>query len=160
MTDKIFVSDNSIVTLTCPECHKSTDADISRYKDLDKLVKLKISCSCGKPYAVVLERRRTFRKDVDLPGKYLYRPQGGMSQKGLMTVVDISRVGMRMKFRQLPKIQAGAEIEVEFALDDKQCSVIRKQVIVRGINAPFIHGEFCSFDAYESGDKALGFYLL
>ncbi len=159
MTEKIYVSDNSIATLTCPECHASTDADISRYKDLDKLVKLKIACSCGKPYSVLLERRRTFRKDVDLPGKYLYRPQGGMSQKGVMTVVDISRVGMKMKFRQLPKIQAGAEIEVEFALDDKQCSVIRKQVVVRGIKGLFIHGEFCSPDGSDSGDKALGFYL-
>ncbi len=159
LTQKIFISDNNTATLVCPECNASKDTDVTKYKKLERAVRLKIKCTCGNSYSVMLERRRYYRKATQLQGNYVYSLSSGQQQKGSMTVMDISRGGVKLKFAVLPKIKVGDTFNVEFRLDDKQQSLIRKQVIARNIIDPFIGVEFSSADSSDPSDKALGFYL-
>ena len=159
MARKVFINENNTATLVCPECSKATTIDVSKYKDLQRLVTLKVICKCKKPFSVTLERRRHFRKPVDLKGKYEYRPSGRPASRGTLSVLNVSRSGLKMKFNQLPELEAGVRLNVEFTLDDKHNSLIRKEVVVRGIKNNEVGAEFCSFDASDPSDKALGFYL-
>ena len=159
MTQTVFVADNNIATLVCPECNASKNTDVTKYKDLEKLVRLKIKCTCGSSYSVMLERRRHYRKKTNLPGTYVYSSAGGQQQKGPMTVTEISRGGVRLKVMVLPKFEIGATFYVEFHLDDKQQTLIKKKVTARMLAERFIGAEFCSIDSSDPSDKALGFYL-
>jgi c-di-GMP-binding flagellar brake protein YcgR len=107
----------------------------------------------------MLERRRYYRKKTNLPGAYVYSPAGGQQQKGSMTVTDISRAGVKFKVMVLPKFEIGATFYVEFHLDDKQQTLIKKEATAKMIADRLIGAEFCSIDPSDPSDKALGFYL-
>ncbi|MBW2219391.1 MAG: hypothetical protein JRF40_07875, partial [Deltaproteobacteria bacterium] len=50
-----------------------------------------------------------------------------------MTVTDLSRSGLRIKLNSPQDLVRGAKLNLEFILDDKQRSVVNKEVIVRSI---------------------------
>jgi hypothetical protein len=159
MTQKIYVTDNNTAIFVCPECNMSKAADVSRYKYINKSVRLKIKCRCGNSYSVVLERRRQYRKQVSIPGKYAFYPPHGKFQNGAVTVVDISRGGLGLKFRTMPAFEVGSTFVVEFYLDDRRKTFIKKEVVIRRMTEQFVGTEFCSVDPSDPSDKALGFYL-
>ena len=156
---KIYLTESDKVTFECPKCHASKNADISKYKKMTSSVTLKVKCPCGNVYSVTLERRKHYRKETKFPGIFTFRPLVGNDQKGPMTVLDISKGGLKFKMLSTPIFIRGDIIEVEFNLDNKNRTQIKKQVYVRNIKDNFIHVEFCSFNTNDSGDKALGFYL-
>lgn len=158
MTEKVFVPENNIATFVCPECNASKARDVTKYKNILKAVRLKIKCGCGHSYSAVLERRQTYRKKTSLRGKYKVHPREGLLWEG-MTVVDVSRGGLNMSVKQMPHVKVGDVIVVEFHLDDKKHSLIKKEIIVRRLAEGYIHGEFSSIDPSDPSDKALGFYL-
>jgi c-di-GMP-binding flagellar brake protein YcgR len=145
--------------LVCPECNASKNTDVTEYKKLEKSVRLKVKCTCGNSYSVMLERRRSYRKETNLPGNYACRDSSGELEKGAMTVINISRGGVKFKTKVPPKFKVGATFDVTFQLDDKQKSIIRKEVVAANINDRFVGVEFCSVDPSDPSDKALGFYL-
>jgi hypothetical protein len=73
-----------------------------------------------------------------------------------MTVEDISSTGMKLKLNAPQGFTVGDHMEVDFSLDDKHRTLIKKRVIVRNIIGPFVGVEFGPAEAL---DKALGFYL-
>jgi hypothetical protein len=156
---KIFLSDKNTALFECPKCHKSKEADVSKYKNLETSIKLKVKCRCGNVYDVILERRRQFRKGTHLPCKFHYTSLSGEEQNGVMTVLDISKGGFKLKMLIEPKFKKGDIIEVEFNLDNSSKTLIQKQVFVRNIKSTIVNVELCSFDPNDSGDKAIAFYL-
>ena len=160
MTNKVFVTDDKIATFVCPECGNTRTADVSEYKQLDKAVRLRIQCSCGNSYSAVLERRDKYRKEAKFPGKYTLNLSGKEVDEGAMTVVNISRAGLRIEFKEMPNFEVGTKLLVEFRLDDKQDTLIKKDVIVKNISGHSVGTEFCSISSSDPKDKALGFYLL
>jgi len=159
MTQKVLITEKNAAIFICPECGRSKNADVSKYKKIEKLVRLKIKCACGSSFSVVLERRKCVRKQTNLPGKFVWTTPGGQQEKGPMTVVDISREGLKLKVTIMPKLEIGATINVEFQLDDKQKNLIKKDAIVKNMNDKFISAEFSSSCSSDLGDKALRFYL-
>jgi hypothetical protein len=156
---KIYLSDQDTAFFQCPKCHVSKEANVSKYKTMATSVTLKVKCPCGNSYSVTLERRKFYRKATRFPGKFIFAPLAGDDQKGAMTVLDISKGGLKFKVTATPVFQKGDIIEVEFNLDNKNRTLIRKQVYVINIKDNFVNAEFCVFDTTDSGDKALGFYL-
>lgn len=153
---KIFVPDNNIVLFECPECKISKEVNVSKYIAFETLVRFKVKCSCGNSYPVILERREFYRKDTNLQGRFT----DGRKHKGGMTVLDISRGGIRFKtYKILKAIKTGDALEVEFYLDNNKNSLIKKQVVVKNVNNSIINAQFCYFDLNTSGDKDIGFYL-
>jgi len=159
MTQKVFITDQDKATIICPECNLSTTTDASQYKKINKEVRLKINCTCGHSYSIFLERRKQFRRETNLPGKYILRSSSRTEKKGILTVRNISRSGLKLEIKIMPSIKIGSSISVEFNLDDKNETLIKKDVIVKMIIEPVLGTEFSSFDPSDPGDKALGFYL-
>jgi hypothetical protein len=156
---KIFLSDKNTAFFECPKCHVSKEADVSKYKKLEVSIKLKIKCGCGNTYEVLLERRKYFRKDTMLPGKFTYRPLLGEDQAGILTILDISKGGLKFKMLTEPHFEKGEIIEVEFTLDNLNKTLIKKQVFVRNIKDNFVNVEYCSFDLNIPEDKAINLYV-
>ena len=156
---KIFLSDQDTASFICPKCHATKEANVVKYKKMATSVTLKVKCPCGNSFSVTLERRKHYRKETKFSGKFIFSSLFGDDQKGPMTVLDISKGGLKFKTLSKPIFQKDDIIEVEFNLDNKNRTLIQKQVVVRNIKDNFVNAEFCSFDPNDSGDKALGFYL-
>jgi len=156
MTEKVYMSSTKMATFVCPKCHKSKTVNVSKYADLDKKVKVSVRCPCGHAYISLLEKRKRYRKETNLPGSYSHFINGKQMDGGLMIVRDLSTVGMKLQIDADHDLDVGDVIQVEFHTDDAQRAFIKKKVIIRSINGPIIGTEFAST---EGIDRALGFYL-
>lgn len=153
---KVFISADNKATFICPKCQNVKITDVSQYKNMDRAVRVKISCPCSHVYSVLLERRKYFRKQTNLPGDCYF---GTKKMRTPIIVKDISRVGLKFELQRNEKFKVGDIVLVEFKLDDKHSSLIRKDVRIRKISGLTIGGEFLELDPTSASDKALGFYL-
>ena len=160
MAHKIYINSDNTATFTCPECGKTKNADVSRFANREKTVKIKATCACGHSYNVFLERRRQFRKNTNLPGIFRCTPESTRvlttPYKDQMLVVDISRTGLRLKILSMPNLHVGDQLNVEFNLDDKNQSLISRDVIIKNINAPYVGVQYAQRTHHDS---IIGFYL-
>jgi hypothetical protein len=81
----------------------------------------------------------------------------GDVDKGNMRVVDISSNGLKLKLNVERHFNSGDRIRVEFHLDDKRRTLIKKEVIVRNVFKNLVG---TSFSPSEGDDPSLGFYLM
>lgn len=156
MTEKVYITSQQMATFVCPKCSRSKTVSVSKYANVDKLIKVNVKCPCGHAYTSILEKRRQYRKATSLPGSYIHFIDGRPVNRGVMTVVDISATGMKLKLTTPQGFAVGDQMKVDFDLDDRHRTLIKKQVIVRNINGPFVGVEYGPAEAL---DKALGFYL-
>jgi len=159
MAEKVFVTENNMAVFECPQCNKAKRADVSRYKDIRQIIRLKVKCPCGHSYKVVLERRRHYRKDVNFPGTYTRVLSDYTEDKGGITVKDLSVSGVKIKLNVAKDFKVGDILSVEFRLNDKQRSSIKKEAVIRKISNPYLGLEFNSVDSSDPSDKAIGFYM-
>lgn len=159
MAEKIFVTEDNMAVLECPQCKKGKRVDVSRFKDVRQAVKIKVKCPCGHLFKVILERRKSFRKNVNFPGTYTHVLPDYREDKGGITVKDLSRSGVKIKLNVKKEFKPGDILLVEFQLDDKQRSRIKKDAVIRKISDPYLGLEFKSIDSSDPSDKAIGFYM-
>lgn len=158
--EKVFVK-NDKATFVCPKCKKTTVEDVSLLIQCDVAVRIKHGCTCGHVYDVLLERRKFYRKPVKLPGIFYLNPTD--KQKRRMTVRDISRGGVKLQLDDPIQLSISDTISIEFRLDDKHKTLIKKEVIIRNSYGNQVYGaEFFSRDLKNPYDKAydmaIGFY--
>jgi hypothetical protein len=156
MTEKVYITSQQMATFVCPKCSRSKTVNVSEYFNLDKLIKVNVKCPCGHAYASTLEKRKQYRKETHLPGTYIHFIDGRPVHRGLMTVENVSANGLKLQLSAELRCALGDELEVEFSLDDRHRTGIKKLVIIRNIYGPYIGVEFGPTEAL---DKALGFYL-
>lgn len=157
---KAFISSTNQVTFSCPQCKNTRTVDVTKYRALDKAVKIKVHCPCGQDYPVLLERRKQFRKAVSLPGTYTRIYNQRRAGKGTMVVKDVSRNGLSIRVSDMTHMKNGDILEVVFKLDDPKQSTIQKEVVIRKIFGYDLGTEFLSIDPGNASDKAIGFYLM
>ncbi len=159
MAEKVFVTENNMAVFECPQCKKGKSVDVSKFKDLRQVVRIKVKCPCGHIYKVVLERRKYFRKDVNFPGTYTHVLPDYNEDKGGITVKDLSRAGVKIKLNVEKEFKIGDILSVEFQLNDKQRSFIKKDAVIKKISNTYLGLEFNSVDSSDPSDKAIGFYM-
>jgi len=159
MAEKVFVTGSNMAVFECPQCNKGKSVDVSRYKNIQQVVRIKVKCPCGHTYRVVLERRKHFRKDVNFPGSYTHVLPDYREDKGGITVKDLSRSGIKIKLNVEKDFKIGDILSVEFQLNDKQRSLIKKDAAIKKIDKPYLGLEFNSIDSSDPSDKAIGFYM-
>ncbi len=157
MTQKVFITSKNTATFVCPECGNTSITNVSKYAAIDKKVTVNCKCICGNHFKVSLEKRRQYRKGTNLPGVYYYDLGHGDVDKGNMRVVDISSNGLKLKLNVERHFNSGDRIRVEFHLDDKRRTLIKKEVIVRNVFKNLVG---TSFSPSEGDDPSLGFYLM
>lgn len=153
---RAFISKDDKATFKCPKCQKIQIKDVSQFKNINKAtIKVKCKCPCGNVYKIILERRREVRKPVSFVGIYTSLEKG-MDVQGRMTIVDLSRSGLRFQTRMPQQFEAGEKVQIEFNLDDQQQTPIKRNVIIRSQHGNSVGASFESSDHYDK----LGTYLL
>jgi hypothetical protein len=158
MIQKVFVSSENMATFICPECEKPRTKDVTSFMGVQRHVRVKVKCPCGHMYSVQLERRRHYRKKVELRGVFMVE---GEDREVPMKVINLSRSGLEFTVIGKPWLKPGEILMVDFRLDNKDQAKIQKKVRVKNLN-PIrerefsVGAEFCYLDDY---DKILGFYL-
>lgn len=166
MAQKVFIGSNNMATFVCPQCEKSRTVDVSRYQNLERASKVKIRCSCGHTYSVELDKRKHYRKETQLTGMYIHIVSSlgdNFSEevgKGIITVLDLSRTGLRFKLNVPPSFGPGDKLMLEFRLDDAKRTLVRKEVVIRNIRELVAGAEFTHHDPSDPSEKAIGFYLM
>ena len=156
MTEKVYITSQQMATFVCPKCSRSKTINVSKYTDLDKLIKINVKCPCGHAYSSILEKRKQYRKKTNLPGTYIHLVDGRPRNRGIMTVENISATGLKLRLNAPLNGTIGDHLDVEFNLDDHNRALIKKHVIIRNISGSNLGVEFGPAEAL---DKALGFYL-
>jgi hypothetical protein len=157
MVERAFITSLKTAKFVCPKCKRSKIADVAQYIQLDQIIRVKVNCPCGHSFIAILEKRKQYRKAVNLPGSFTHFNGGRVMTKGLMTVCDLSLTGIKLKVNYPYPFSVGDLLAVRFSLDDYQKTLIDKKVLIQNLNLPFIGSKF---PITESEDKTLGFYLL
>ena len=151
-TPRVFVTSTFTATFSCSECGKSYSKDVSQFIGHQAQVKLKYKCKCGHSFSVILERRRSIRKERNLKGLII---QGQKKWNGLIT--DLSKHGIKFKLLEPAGLEVQKTAEVRFTLDNPNQSEISRLVIVKRAFSPSVFG--CEFvDEVHFDD--LGKYFL
>lgn len=152
---RVFVNDKGDATFICPACNKGVIRDMSDFTHIESAVRLKCKCSCGHVYRVLVERRRHFRKPVNLMGRFFFQGPKGKPGRGLIRVRNISQSGIQFSINTEPEFKVGDKLTIEFTLDDGERSQIREEGVVRRIKGNVIGLAFHTTDHYGQ----LGKYL-
>ncbi len=149
---KSFVNTEGISVIKCPSCNKIKNLQADQFRGRQHV--LKVRCSCGHAWSLLLDFRRHYRKETELDGTYTLDPPaiGG----GRITVINISRSGVGCKVTSSHSIKIGQKAHLCFNLDNKKQTAINKQVLIRTVLGNYIGCEFVEDNAFE---KDLGFYL-
>jgi len=145
-------ADNS-ATLTCPSCGLVKHFSAAPYYSTRHT--MTVRCSCKTSFTILLNFRRNFRKPTNLPGTYQIISPGSVGG-GIMKVTNLSRGGAEFTVSGVHNLAKDQEILIEFQLNDKKQSVLRKQAVVRSVRQNVIG---CEFEFFGEMDKALGFFL-
>lgn len=142
---------NWTTKIICPDCRCSRSVDVSAYKKLAKAVKVRIKCKCGHSQVALLERRHRHRKPTSLKGNYIPKLFDKKIHREEIEVKNLSSSGIRFKFIDNGKYEfkPGDELLVEFSLNKMPGSLIRKEVIIKGFNMPFISAEFKNKNSFN-----------
>lgn len=149
----VHVRDNNAATLICPACNTVKHIAVSKFQHSRHT--LSVRCRCQHVFNVLLDFRRHFRKQISLPGTYIITSEGGVGG-GLIHINNISRGGLGFTVSGLHRIEQGQEILLEFQLNDRKKTALRKQAVVRSVRQNAIG---CQFKESTELDKALGFFL-
>jgi hypothetical protein len=104
---------------------------------------------------VLLERRRHFRKSVNLVGMFFFQGSKGNPIKGLIKIRNISQSGIQFSINSMPEFEVGDKLTIEFTLDDEEHSLVREAGIVQRIRSNIVGLDFNTTDHYGK----LGRYL-
>ncbi|MFC1887041.1 hypothetical protein ACFLZM_08305 [Thermodesulfobacteriota bacterium] len=177
---RVFLTDEDTANFSCPKCNAYRELNVSKYKKIEKSVRLKYKCQCGHSYSVILERRQGgLRKDTELFGEYTYIRSGQAVFKRSLIVKDVSKSGIRFQMYQ-PNVnviqhglssgtdvsvdqetskditlQVGDQVLIEFRLNDTKKSMIKENGVVRWISGSLVGAQFTD----KNPDPALGFYM-
>ncbi len=115
---KVFMDSDNRVFFICPRCDRAQRQDVSAYRHHNRPVRLAFTCeTCGGTASVVLERRSHYRVQVGKPGTYGTLPG---PPDGTITVLDLSRTGIRVELDHDRGFKTGDRFWVAFTLPNEE----------------------------------------
>jgi PAS domain S-box-containing protein len=156
----VFPRDDGLVLLTCPRCGFQESVSCDQFEKLGNA--LSVTCPCRTNFSAVLEKRRSFRKEVRLAGHFalegdLGNRDAGGSIWGLMVVRDLSKAGLRFSTTKADLVHPGDLLMVRFHLDNSNKALIHKPARVISVTDNEVG---CRFEGDDSYDITLGFYFI
>ena len=156
MSEKVFITSDNKVVFRCPNCQRTKTMDAADLGERQPL-RFKLKCPCGHVTVSTVEKRRYYRKEIDLPGSYTRYVEGKPAGSGLLRVNNLSTTGMKLFISTQERFAAGDLLKVSFTLDNAQRSQVQKKVVVCSVTPPNYGVEYAP---NETIDKALSFYML
>jgi len=159
--ETIYIFGKDTAAIVCAECGRSKRMDVTRIKNI-RVPRL-VTCSCGATFQILFDRRRYYRKEVQLMGKYALK---SVMEPEAFIVTDISQSGIRFQglskdlrdLQSIKGIDCGDIINTEFRLDNSARSLIRGKAVVRHISAGYVGADFLGPDEFMK--RELGFYMM
>jgi hypothetical protein len=152
MAEKVLIDGDNRATFTCPACHSQKTVVVSGFPEEGPPRRISCRCPCGNRFAAVVERRRSARRELNLPGRFISQRS---PFRGLIRVLNISRSGVRVQVNGRPRFAAGERLLLEFELDDANRSTVRREVEVLSILENRFSARFTAKGHYDE----LGPYL-
>lgn len=143
---KTLLREDKTAVVKCPECRRVKTIPVYKLKQVKKHLKIKCSCECVFP--IELEFRNIRRKETRLRGTYLN--YADPKDRKLMVVKDVSMNGIGFNPLVRHNLQPDDRIRVEFELDDRNATIIKRDAVVKLVKGEFIGCEFIGFDEYDS----------
>ncbi|MBA3009180.1 MAG: hypothetical protein KKF12_20825 [Proteobacteria bacterium] len=153
MEQKIIIDNLDTARLACPQCKRTKTLQLSEYKLIKRLTRVKYKCNCGHTYLAILEKQSSPQKDTMLAGTFISR--GNLRCSGKMIIKRLNSKGITLKTNIEQKILPGLDLMLEFVLDDAKQSIVKKQVRVLARNGRYLTAEFTCAEHYDN----LGPYL-
>jgi hypothetical protein len=150
---KIHVRDNNTATLMCPSCGAVKHIAAEKFRHGRHT--FNVRCRCQLVFSVLLDFRSHYRKPTSLPGTYEIISEGGVGG-GIIHINNISRGGIGFTVSGLHRIEKDQVLHVEFQLNDKKKTALKKQVVVKSVLQNAIG---CQFKETTVMERALGFFL-
>jgi hypothetical protein len=150
MVEKIFLTKSGKAEVLCPECGKTKLTDFERFRNINKKLKLKVTCKCSHAFSIILERREHVRHRVDLRGVLIAN-----QETYNIKVFDISQRGMKIRTREVLDLNYYDKVVVEFILDDDRESMISKDAVIKQIDQKYIGVQFSSPNHFDMFGKYL-----
>ena len=152
MTAKaIFPDPQGNIYLLCPFCNANT---IKSAKLFPVHKAVRIDCSCGKSYEIIIEHRIAFRKKTSLSCAYWKKDSFDVPKQG--TIHDLTLDGCLLHLSDGHALLQGEHIQLLFQLDNPERSRIKREAVIRRINGNYIG---CQFVNKPALDAVLGFYV-
>lgn len=156
MPQKLFLSESNKAILACNICNRQKVVDMTRYLAKGGVSMFKVNCTCGNSWTLFIEKRRYARKTTNLPGDFFIFRDNRAVDNGHMLVVNMSQKGLGLKLNRTKDIAVDDTLKVEFYLDNKEHTFIKRTVQVRNMKFPFVGTMFEKIDRL---DPDIGFYL-
>lgn len=164
---KAFITDDKVVIINCPECHRSTKVPLAT---IGKRHRCRVKCTCGNVFVAEVEYREKFRKQVAFPGFYeITRSTLSAMRNGARVhwesvaidgkvpncqIVDISPAGIGFLKKDKRLLNINDVIRIRFKLDNSAKTEITQECAVKFIKNDAVGCQMLSKNI------SLGFYLL
>ena len=152
-TVKTYVRNDDTATLICPACKTVKHIAAGDFRQGKHTIT--VHCICQQTFNVLFDFRQYYRKQVNLPGTYEIISEG-RSGGGIIQINNISRSGLRFTVSGLHRIEEGQKLRVEFQLNDKKKTPLKREILVKTVRQNTIGCRL--IDHLE--EKELGFFLL
>lgn len=149
----VHVRENDTAILICPSCGTTKPIIAKTFRHGRHIIKAE--CRCKHVFTVLLNFRKNYRKQTSLPGTYQITGSSNPGG-GIIHITNISRGGLAFTVSGRHNIRQDQELLLEFQLNDKNRTVLKKQAVVVSVRHNTIG---CAFRCHGELDKALGFYL-
>ncbi len=147
---KSYVGKTGRAVIMCPKCKKAKAISTKDFPQ--RKTSLSVRCPCSNTFKVFLDYRKSFRKSTNLVATL--RVASG--REHLVKISNLSLGGAQIEFTGLNHFTTGQNGRLDFTLDDKKRTQVRKNFSVRNIRGKKIG---CRFKDDQAYDKELGFYL-
>ena len=121
---KVYVRENNTATIVCPSCQTVKHFNADRYRQ--QRHSFSVRCRCQNVFSVLLDFRRSYRKQTSLHGTYEVLSEGGIGG-GIIHISNISRGGLGFTVSGLHRIEKGQLLNIEFQLNDKNKTVLKNR---------------------------------
>ena len=162
MLKKVHISDAKTATFVCSRCDNTKTVDVSRFIAGCARTRVRSKCTCGCSWTSILERRKSFRSAVSFPGVCMHAGAEGQVDSIPVRVVDLSSTGLRIEQGGSHGIDSSDYrlddlISMDFHLNDRTMTHVRKTAVVKNISPQCIGAEF---EASKQRDPAIDAYIL
>ena len=138
----VDVKGENPVTVNCPFCERTFSISPSEFNKNGRELTIR-RCICNRHFRVVLNFRRYQRRRVLIVGEAVNLNEHNNSWT-VMTIMNISRGGLRFRTLEHVPMQVGDKLRVRFTLDTPQDLMIDEEVVVRNNKESEFGCEFMS----------------
>jgi len=148
----VFTGSEATYEVVCQSCGRKKSLRHEQLRHLRNA--LKVKCGCGVIFDLVFERRRFYRKKVQLEAQLFNLDSGKKLDDVTLVTISVGGVGF---VSHLDSITVGDKFRIRFSLDNEARTLVDEEVMVRNIIKGVIGTEFLQQDYYNFD---LDFYLM